>query len=72
MEINVLQGAAALPQARRLLDRAVIKLSTNCDKCGDGTTTKEDLVGMLQGPFADRVHYDPKLNTWQIFYPNIG
>ena len=72
MGVSILRGAAALPQVQRLPDRAVIQVSTNCGECGNGTTTKEDLVSMLQGPFTDRVHYDPKLNTWQIFYPNIG
>ena len=72
MEVGILRGASTLPKAQSLPDNTVIQVSTNCGECGDGAMTKKDLVDMLQGPFVSRVHYDPKLDTWQIIYPNIG
>ena len=70
--IGILRGASALPKAQSLPDKTVVQVSTNCDQCGNGEATKEDLVGMLQGPLASRVHYDPKSDKWQILYSNIG
>ena len=71
-EVSILRGASALPKAQSLPDQTVVQVSTNCGECGNGETTKEDLVGMLQGAFASRVHYDPKSDKWQILYSNIG